>query len=149
MAARDERIQVLFLCTGKFLHLPAKWSEGWARHLKGNSIEAYSAGVEPHCMNEFAVQVMKEAGVDISGQQPKHVDELKNIEFDYVVTVCDHAHETCPIFPATKPRSCTVADSMIRHALARDARNEAEALKHYRRVRMTKSANSFQAFPKH
>ena len=74
-------------------------AEGWARHLKADCLEAYSAGIEKHGLNPYAVQVMAEAGVDISGQRSKHVDELKQIDFDYVVTVCAHAHESCPVFP--------------------------------------------------
>ena len=77
-------------------------AEGWARHLKSESIEAYSAGVEKHGMNELAVRVMAEAGVDISGHTSKLVDELPVKEFDYVVTVCDKAHESCPFFPGKK-----------------------------------------------
>ena len=73
-------------------------AEGWARKLKSDSIEPYSAGIETHGLNPYAVKVMAEAGVDISNQRSKHVDELKDIEFDYVVTVCGHAHENCPVF---------------------------------------------------
>jgi arsenate reductase len=74
-------------------------AEGWARHLKGDRIEAYSAGVEKHGMNPHADKVMAEAGVDISGQQSKTVAELGPIQFDWVVTVCGHANEHCPVFP--------------------------------------------------
>ena len=73
-------------------------AEGYARHLQSNLIDAYSAGVSPHGMNPLAIAVMKEDGVDISGQHSKHVDSLKDIAFDYVITVCDHAHESCPVF---------------------------------------------------
>ena len=74
-------------------------AQGWCRHLKGDIIEAYSAGIETHGLNPIAVRVMAEAGVDISGHRSKHLDELKDINFDYVVTVCDNAHESCPMFP--------------------------------------------------
>jgi arsenate reductase len=74
-------------------------AEGWARHLHGGAIDPYSAGVEPHGLNPRAVEVMKEAGVDISGQTSKRVDDLPDLEFDYVVTVCSHADEHCPAFP--------------------------------------------------
>ena len=74
-------------------------AEGWARHLKGDCIEAHSAGVAPDKVSSRAIAVMKEAGVDISAHHSKHVDELANIDFDYVITVCDNAHESCPIFP--------------------------------------------------
>ena len=88
--------KVLFLCTGNSCR--SQMAEGWARYLKSNSVEAFSAGIETHGFNPFAVQVMAEAGVDISHHRSKHVDELKHITFDYVVTVCAHAHESCPIF---------------------------------------------------
>src|ERR1051325_9017862 len=73
-------------------------AEGWARHLKSDIIEPHSAGIKKSCLNPKAVQVMKEAGVDISAQYSKHVSELSDIDFDFVVTVCDHASETCPAF---------------------------------------------------
>jgi len=73
-------------------------AEGWTRRLKGDVIEAYSAGIDPHGLDPRAVQVMAEAGVDISGNQSKHVEKLKDIQFDCVVIVCDQAHESCPLF---------------------------------------------------
>ena len=125
------KLKVLFLCTGNSCR--SQMAEGWARALKPDTIEPYSAGIETHGMNPLAVHVMAEAGVDISGQRSKHVDELTNIEFDYVVTVCDRANESCPLFPGK---------TMVIHvgfddppALAKDAKSEDEALNHYRRVR--------------
>ncbi len=91
------RLKVLFLCTGNSCR--SQMAEGWARHLKGAEIEAYSAGIETHGLNPMAVRVMQEAGVDISGQHSKTVAEVIEVPFDYVVTVCDHAAETCPMFP--------------------------------------------------
>ena len=73
-------------------------AEGWARHLKADVIEAYSAGIEKHGMNPHAIKVMTEAGVDITGQHSKTVAELGSVEFDYVVTVCGHANKHCPLF---------------------------------------------------
>jgi arsenate reductase len=108
-------------------------AEGWATALKAGSIEAYSAGVEPHGMNARAIQVMREAGVDISGHRSKQLDELKDIAFDYVVTVCNHANETCPVFPGHVKRIHVGFDDPPR--LAKDAKTEEEALHHYRRVR--------------
>jgi arsenate reductase len=108
-------------------------AEGWVRALKNDAIEAHSAGVEPHGMNQRAIAVMAEAGVDISGHWSKHVDELKEIPFDFVVTVCDHAHETCPLFPGKTQVVHVGFDDPPR--LANDARSEQEALAHYRRVR--------------
>ena len=74
-------------------------AEGWARHLKETIIEPYSAGVETHGLNRSAVRVMAEAGVDISHHYSKLVTTLDTSDFDYVITVCGHAHEKCPIFP--------------------------------------------------
>jgi arsenate reductase len=74
-------------------------AEGWARHLKGNVVEPYSAGIEKHGMNPHAVKVMAEAGVEISGQYSKTLAEIGSVQFDYVVTVCGRANENCPVFP--------------------------------------------------
>jgi arsenate reductase len=74
-------------------------AEGWARRLKGDVIEPYSAGIEKHGMNPHAIKVMAEAGVDISKHFSKTLDELAGVTFDYVVTVCGHANEHCPVFP--------------------------------------------------
>jgi arsenate reductase len=91
------KMKVLFLCTGNSCR--SQMAEGWARHLKGDQIEPYSAGIEKHGMNPHAVKVMSEAGVNISGQWSKTLTELGPAEFDYVVTVCGHANEHCPVFP--------------------------------------------------
>jgi arsenate reductase len=108
-------------------------AEGWARILKGDEIEPYSAGVLAKQLDPRAVQVMAEAGVDISKQRSKHVSELRDITFDYVITVCDNARESCPVFPGrTKTVHVGFDDPPY---LARDAKNEEEALAHYRRVR--------------
>jgi len=125
------KLKVLFLCTGNSCR--SQMAEGWARQLKGETIEAYSAGIEKHGMNQRAIRVMAEAGVDISGQWSKHVDELKDVAFDYVVTVCDNAHESCPLFPGKTKVVHVGFDDPPR--LARDAKSEEEALTHYRRVR--------------
>ncbi len=73
-------------------------AEGWARHLKGEVIDVFSAGIETHGLNPNAVKAMAEAGVDISGHYSQNVDEFADVKFDYVVTVCGHANETCPFF---------------------------------------------------
>jgi arsenate reductase len=125
-----ERLKVLFLCTGNSCR--SQMAEGWARALKGDAIEAYSAGIEKHGLNPKAVQVMQESGVDISGHHSKTLDELK-VDFDVVVTVCGHAHETCPMFPGKARVVHHGFDDPPR--LAREAKNEEEALGHYRRVR--------------
>jgi arsenate reductase len=124
-------LKVLFLCTGNSCR--SQMAEGWARHLKSDVIEPYSAGVATRGRNPNAVQVMEEAGVDISGQNSKHVDDLKDVEFDYVVTVCDRAAESCPMFPGKARVVHRSFDDPPR--LARDAASEEEALGHYRRVR--------------
>jgi arsenate reductase len=74
-------------------------AEGWTRHLKGDSIETYSAGIETQGLNPNAVRVMAEAGVDISHQRSQHIDEFRDVPLDHVITVCGHAHESCPVFP--------------------------------------------------
>jgi arsenate reductase len=125
------RLKVLFLCTGNACR--SQMAEGWARHLKGDSIDAFSAGIAPHGLDPRAVRVMAEAGVDISGHRSKHVDDLAGQPFDYVVTVCDHANEHCPIFPGATRRVHVSFEDPPR--LARNARSEQEALAHYRRVR--------------
>ena len=92
-----QKLKILFLCTGNSCR--SQMAEGWARHLKSAAVESYSAGIEKHGLNPHAVKVMAEAGVDITGQQSKTVTELGPVEFDYVVTVCGHANEHCPLFP--------------------------------------------------
>lgn len=130
--ATGGRIRVLFLCTGNSCR--SQMAEGWARTLKPGEIEAYSAGIETHGLNPQAVSVMKEAGVDISGHRSKHVDELKDIPFDVVVTVCGHANESCPAWIGRKARIIHVGfDDPPK--LAHGAKTEEEALAQYRRVR--------------
>ena len=92
------KLKVLFLCTGNSCR--SQMAEGWTHKLKSDCIEPYSAGIEIHGLNSNAVRVMAEAGINISGQRSKHLDELRDVEFDYVVTVCGQAHEHCPIFPS-------------------------------------------------
>ena len=108
-------------------------AEGWARFLKSDVIEPSSAGIETHGLNQNAVRVMAEAGVDISTQFSKHIDQLKNIQFDWVITVCDSANESCPFFPGNVKRFHVSFDDPPR--LAKNAKTEDEALSHYRRVR--------------
>jgi len=124
-------IRVLFLRTGNSCR--SQMAEGWARHLKGDTVEPYSAGIETHGLNPNAVRVMEEAGVDISHHRSKHVRELEGLEFDYVITVCGHANENCPIFPGKAKIIHVGFDDPPK--LAAEARTEEEALNHYRRVR--------------
>ena len=124
-------IRILFLCTGNSCR--SQMAEGWTRALKAAQIEAFSAGIETHGLNPRAVKVMAEAGVDISTHRSKTVADLQTKDFDYVVTVCDHAHESCPLFLVkTKVVHVGFEDPP---RLAKDAPTEEEALAHYRRVR--------------
>jgi arsenate reductase len=100
-------------------------AEGWTRYLKGDIIEAYSAGIEMHGINPYEVKVMAEAGNDISQQHSKHLSELKGISFDWVITVCDNANESCPVFPRNVKRFHVSFDDPPR--LAKNARTD-EAL---------------------
>jgi len=106
-------------------------AEGWARHLKTDIIDAYSAGIEKHGLNPLAVKVMAEAGVDISIQKSNIISELPIDRFDFVVTLCGHANETCPYFPG-KVVHRGFNDPP---KLAGDTEDEEEKLGHYRRVR--------------
>jgi arsenate reductase len=89
--------KVLFLCTGNSCR--SQMAEGWARRLKGDVLEPFSAGIEKHGLNPHAVRVMAEAGADISSHRSKTLGDLGPVAFDLVVTVCGHANEHCPLFP--------------------------------------------------
>ena len=124
-------LKILFLYTGNSCR--SQMAEGWARHLKSHVLEPYSAGVKTHGLNPRAVQVMAEAGVDISRHWSKLLDELRDVEFDHVITVCGNAHESCPVFPGKTRVTHVGFDDPPR--LAEGAASEEEALQHYRRVR--------------
>lgn len=121
---------IMFLCTGNSCR--SQMAEGWAKKYWGHEFNAYSAGTKKHGMNERAIKVMKEAGVDISGHYSKTVEELPPVHFDYVVTVCDHAHENCPYFPGGKIVHVGFQDPP---ALTKEMNEEEEILVIYRRVR--------------
>lgn len=131
MSDAAQKLKILFLCTGNSCR--SQMAEGWGRHLKGDVIDFYSAGIETHGLNPNAVKVMAEVGVDISGQRSQHIDAFKAVPLDYVITVCGHADENCPVFPGQT--------KVIHHGfddppkLAREAPTEEEGLIHYRRVR--------------
>ena len=126
-----DKLKILFLCTGNSCR--SQMAEGWARQLKADQLEVWSAGTKPHGVDPRAVKVMAEAGVDISGQTSKHALDIIAIPFDYVVTVCDAAREACPIFPGrVKIKHRGFQDPP---RLAQGATSEEEALGHYRRVR--------------
>jgi len=131
----DQKLKVLFLCTGNACR--SQMAEGWTRHLKGDIIDVVSAGVETHGVDPMAVAVMTEAGVDISGHRSKHVKEFLDSPVDVVITVCDHAKESCPYFPlAGKKVHQGFADPPV---LAKEIRkrggDEQEQLDCYRKVR--------------
>jgi arsenate reductase len=131
----SDKLKLLFLCTGNSCR--SQMAEGWTRHLKGDVIDVYSAGIETHGLNPNAVKVMAEAGVDISGHRSQHIDEFKEIAIDVVVTVCGHAHETCPYFPA----NCNVVHvgfddpPKMAKELAERGASEEQQLDCYRAVR--------------
>jgi arsenate reductase (thioredoxin) len=124
-------MKILFLCTGNSCR--SQMAEGWVRQLKADVIEPYSAGIDKQGLNPRAVKVMAEVGVDISRQWSKTVEELGLVAFDYVVTVCSHANEHCPVFPGKARVVHAGFDDPPKLALG--AKTEEEALSHYRRVR--------------
>jgi len=124
-------MKILFLCTGNSCR--SQMAEGWARALHPDAFEAHSAGVRPGRLDPRAVRVMAEAGVDISAQRPKHVDEVAAMPFACVLTVCDSARESCPVFPARTRRIHAGFDDPPHLAAGLD--DEEEILDLYRRVR--------------
>ena len=125
------RLRILFLCTGNSCR--SQMAEGFVRALKGDAIEACSAGTEPKPVDPRAVRAMEEVGIDISGQRSKSVMELGGMEFDYVITLCGDAQASCPFFPAKT--------ALLHHGfddppeLVEGARDDEDAMRHYRRVR--------------
>jgi arsenate reductase len=124
-------MRILFLCTGNSCR--SQMAEAWTKHLKKETIDASSAGVVRHGMNPYAVRVMEEAGVDMSGHSSKTLDDLPSRDFDVVVTLCGHAQETCPFFPGAARRVHRGFDDPP--SLCADMTDEAEILAVYRRVR--------------
>ena len=122
---------ILFLCTGNSCR--SQMAEGWAKHFYGQHFHFYSAGTQKHGMNERAVKVMKESGVDISTHYSKTLDDLKTISFDVVFTVCGHAHENCPVFFGAPKVLHVGFDDPPKLSLG--LKDEEEILSHYRRVR--------------
>jgi arsenate reductase len=132
-AAESRRPRVLFLCTGNSCR--SQMAEGFARALKSDRLEAFSAGTQPHGLNPLAVRAMREAGVDISAHSSKRPEEItggSGLSFDLVVTVCGHADENCPHFPGARVVHAGFDDPP---RLAAGARGDDEAMPHYRRVR--------------
>lgn len=120
-------MRVLFVCTGNSAR--SQMAEGWLRHLSAGRVEAASAGTEPRGLHPLAVRVMAERGVDISRQRSKHLSEVQGIRFDWVVTVCDRARQSCPVFPGAR----TVHWDLPDPAEARGS--EEEVAEAFRRVR--------------
>ncbi len=129
--AQEERPRILFLCTHNSCR--SQMAEGWAHHLLKDQFESYSAGIAPTRVDPYAIRVMAEAGVDISLHHAKSSNDLQDIDFDYVISVCDQAREQCPYFPARVAVLHAGFDDPP--ALAGQAKDEQEALAIYRRVR--------------
>jgi arsenate reductase len=131
----EKKIKILYLCTGNSCR--SQMAEGWTRHLKSNQIEAFSAGIETHGLNPHMIEVMDEAGVDVSNQKSENIRDFAEHDLDVVITVCGHAHETCPVFPA----NCKVVHTgfadppKMAKELAKKGATEEEQLDCYRSVR--------------
>jgi arsenate reductase len=125
-----DKKRVLILCTGNSAR--SQMAEGLLRHDGGDNFEVESAGVEPSHVRPQAIEVMREIGIDISGQRSKSVDEFTGQEFDYVITVCDNANQSCPIFPGKTKRihwsfddpAAAEGDEAAQLAVFRRVRNE-------------------------
>jgi len=125
--------KILFLCTGNSCR--SQMAEGLARYfLDKNEFEFYSAGTKPSFVDPRAIKVMAEIGIDISNHRSKSVDEFKGMDFYAVITVCDKARESCPVWfgKTVKKIHNSFEDPPF---LAKDSKTEEEALSHYRRVR--------------
>lgn len=121
---------IMFLCTGNSCR--SQMAEGFCRKNWSEKFNVYSAGTKKHGMNERAIKVMKESGVDISNHFSKTIEELPKINFDYIITVCDNAHETCPYFPGGKVIHIGFQDPPL---LTKEMTSEDEIMNVYRRVR--------------
>ena len=124
--------KILFLCTGNSCR--SQMAEGLAREFRGDLVDVYSAGIETHGMNPNAVVVMREIGIDmLKGQRSKLFSEVEHVGFDYVISVCGHADDNCPVLPVKCIKVHHGFDDPPK--LAKEAKSEEEALSHYRRVR--------------
>lgn len=132
---------ILFLCTGNSCR--SQMAEGLARDLWGREFHIYSAGTQKHGMNPRAIKVMGEIGIDISSHYSKTLEEIKDTHFDYVVTVCGHAHETCPVLPGSKIIHMGFEDPPF---LTKGWKDEEKILTVYRRVR-DEIADSLKTLP--
>ena len=127
----SSKTQLLFLCTGNSCR--SQMAEGLGRHFAGETIEFSSAGIEKHGLNPFAVKAMQEIGIDITGHTSNTLDELDSDSLDYIVTVCGHADETCPVLATQTQRIHKGFDDPPK--LAAQEATEEEGMVHYRRVR--------------
>lgn len=127
----EKKLKILFLCTGNSCR--SQMAEGWTKALKSDEIEAVSAGIETHGLNPNAVKVMKEAEVDITDHKSQNITDFKEETFDYVITVCGHAHETCPFFPGNSKVVHKGFDDPPKMAL--EVESEEDKLNCYRKVR--------------
>ena len=125
------KMQLLFLCTGNSCR--SQMAEGLGRHFCGDTIEFFSAGIEKHGLNPFAIKAMAEIGIDITGHTSNTLAELDSDNLDYIVTVCGHADETCPILATKTQRVHKGFDDPPK--LAANAATDEEAMVPYRRVR--------------
>ena len=122
---------ILFLCTGNSCR--SQMADGWTKFLKNDNLDVYSAGIETHGLNPYAVKVMAESGVDISNHESTNIKDLIHIDLDFVITVCGHADENCPVFPGkTKVVHIGFDDPP---KLAAKFETEEEKLDCYRKVR--------------
>ncbi|OQB48653.1 MAG: Arsenate-mycothiol transferase ArsC1 [Firmicutes bacterium ADurb.Bin153] len=131
MEDKDKRMKVLFLCSGNSCR--SQMAEGWTKKLKGDVIDAYSAGIEKHGIDASAAAVMKEVGIDISGNRSKTVEDLQGIDFDYVITLCGYASENLPAELGQIKRVHRRFVHPMRLALG--AENQDEELEAYRKIR--------------
>ena len=122
---------ILFLCTGNSCR--SQMAEGWARALKSEAIDAHSGGIAAKGIDPRAVKAMAEVGVDISAQRSKDISTIDHVAFDWVVTLCGHARESCPVFRGNVRRRHAGFDDPPH--LAATAETEEAAMAHYRRVR--------------
>jgi arsenate reductase (thioredoxin) len=120
--------RILILCTGNAARSPM--AEGLVRHDAGDRFEVFSAGTRPSHVRPEAIAVMREVGIDVSGHRPKHVDEVAGQCFDYVLTICDNAKESCPIFPGN---AVTIHHNFEDPGATPGS--EAERMAHFRKVR--------------
>ncbi len=131
MEDKGKRMRVLFLCSGNSCR--SQMAEGWTKKLKGKVIDAYSAGIERHGIDASAAAVMKEVGIDISGNRSKTMEDLQGIDFDYVITLCGYASENLPSELGQVKKLHRRFVHPMRLALR--AENEDEELAAYRKVR--------------